>query len=55
LFQCEHICLQWRYSVTAAYICLLKICCLAAILFRCLFRGLHATIAFIKIKNKRNL
>jgi hypothetical protein len=29
-FPWKHVCLRRRYSVTAAYTCLLKICCLAA-------------------------
>jgi hypothetical protein len=36
-FPWEHVCLRRRYSVTATYTCLSRICCLAAVLFHLLF------------------
>jgi hypothetical protein len=39
---------QRRYSLMAAYVCQLKICCLAAVLFRCLYRGRYPATGLAK-------
>jgi hypothetical protein len=58
-FPWERVCLQRRYPVTAAYTCLLRICCLAAnvvslFVSRSLpVTGLHITIFWTQFRNSK--